>query len=465
MRTLIFYTHILATILLLTVTASAQKQSPPTGGIPHDFTLPTKKVKTLTNGLRSTLVEYGITPKATVSIIVKTGNVHEASNEIWLANLTAKLIDEGTTSSDARTLAKKVALMGGDITVSTGMNQTTISGSVLSEYVPDLIKVLADVTMHPAFPAKELDRTKNDLKRDLSLYKSIPQQLALERFNKALYPDQPYGRYLPTEALLNSYTLEQAKGFYEKNFGAQRTVIYVVGSFDERAVTKAIDESFATWQKGPAINYPVAAPAKNGPVDIIDRSGAPQTTIMLGLPVIAPSNPDYLTLQIANSLLGGAFISRITSNIREDKGYTYSPYSTISASVKGAYWAERADVTTEHTGAALQEISKEVKRLQTEPIDKKELEGIQNLEAGNFVMQNSNPTGIINQLNFIDLHGLSDDYLNNRIKNIYAVTPEKIQALAKEYFNYEDMTIVLVGDKKQLDKQIKSHEETQKRSR
>lgn len=459
------YVYTLALTLLATGAASAQKQNPPAGSAPHDFKLPAKKVNTLPNGLRSTLVEYGVTPKVTVSVIVKTGNVHEGTDEVWLADFTGKLINEGSTSLDAKALAKKVALMGGELNISTGLNQTTLSGSVLSEYAPELIKVLADVVMHPAFPAKEVERLKNDLKRGLSVQKSIPQSQALERFGKTLYPDQPYGRYFPTEAMLDSYTLEKAKAFYDKNFGAQRTVVYVVGKFDEDAVTKAIDGSFASWAKGPAVDYPVAKPAKNGPVEIIDRPGAPQTTVMLGLPVIDPSQPDYLALQVTNTLLGGSFISRITSNIREDKGYTYSPYASMNANVKAAYWAERADVTTEHTGASLQEISKEIKRLQTEPVDKKELEGIQNFEAGNFVLQNSTPNGIINQLNFIDLHGLSDDYLNNRVKNIYAVTPEKIQSLAREYFKYENMTLVLVGDKKQLDKQMKSHEETLKKSR
>src|SRR5262249_29593806 len=130
-----------------------------------------------------------------------------------------------------------------------------------------------------------------------------------------------------------------------------------------------------------------------------------------------------------------------------------------------ALWYEQADVTTEHTGASLQEISKEIKRLQTEAPSTEELKGIQNYEAGIFVLQNSTPGGIINQLNFMDLHGLSDAYLTDRVKNIYAITPEKVQQMAKDYFKYEDMTLVLVGDKKQLDKQIKAHQDDLKKSK
>jgi len=125
-------------------------------------------------------------------------------------------------------------------------------------------------------------------------------------------------------------------------------------------------------------------------------------------------------------------------------------------------WYEQADVTTEHTGASLQEIAKEIKKLENENPPKAELEGIQRYMAGTFVLQNSNPAGIINQLNFIDQNDLDESYLTDRVKNIYAITPEKVSKMVKDNFKYEDMTLVLVGDKKLLDKQIKAHESAKK---
>ncbi len=452
----------LAILSIVYSTAFAQKQTPPEGGTPRDFQLPEKKLNKLPNGLSSTLVQYGAIPKVNINIIIKTGNIHEGPKEVWLGDFTGNLMREGTTTMDFKTISRKVASMGGSVNVTTGLNQMTISGSVLSEFAPDLIKILADVVINPAFPAKEVDRLKNDLKRNLTVQMSSPQNQATDKFRSLIYKDHPYGRVYPTEEMLNSYTLEMSKGFYEKNFGAKRTVVYAVGKFNEEAVNKAIEEAFGKWKEGPEVNYPVANPVTTNEVAMIDRPNAPQTTVLMGLPTLDPSKPDYLSLQVTNSLLGGSFGSRITSNIREDKGYTYSPFSTINTGVKVAIWYEQADVTTEHTGASLNEISKEIKRLQTEAPSKEELQGIQNYEAGIFVLQNSTPGGIINQLNFLDLHGLSDSYLTDRVKNIYAVTPEKIQQMAKDYFKYEDMTLVLVGDKKQLTKQIKAHQDARK---
>ena len=447
-----------ALLLLAGSTLEAQQQTAPAGGTPKDFTLPEKKISTLPNGFGSALVQYGNIPKVTINLIVKTGNVHEAANEIWLADLMGDLMKEGTTTMDFKTISKKVAAMGGDVNISAGADQLTISGSVLSEFAPGLIKIIADIVMHPAFPASELERLKNDLKRQLAVEKTRPQAQAQEKFFQIIYKDHAYGRFFTTDEMLSSYTVDKVKGFYEKNLGAKRSVLYVAGKFDETSAAKAIEESFSTWKSGPEISYPPATQTKTNEIATIDRKGAPQTTIILGLPTITPNHADYVPLQITNSLLGGSFGSRITTNLREDKGYTYSPNSTVQNRKGVSVWYEQADVTSEHTGESLQEIAKEIRRLQNEPPSKEELQGIQRFQAGIFVLQNSTPGGIIGQLNFIDQYGLDDSYLTNRVKNIYAVTSEKVSQMTKDYFKYEDMTLVMVGDKKQLDKQKQLYE-------
>lgn len=198
----------------------------------------------------------------------------------------------------------------------------------------------------------------------------------------------------------------------------------------------------------------IPAPVSKRAVHLTDRPGAAQSTIYLGLPVIDPTQKDYMALLVTNSLLGGSFGSRITSNIREDKGYTYSPFSSISTRYRDAYWAEVADVTTEVTGASLKEIFYEIDRLQAEAPSEEELRGIQNYLAGVFVLQNSTPSGIIGQLALLNLHGLPESYLTEYVKNIYAVTPAEVQRIAQTYLRDEEMTIVITGDVKKISAQI-----------
>lgn len=454
--------YLIIALIFLAFASEAQRTTPPPAGTPLDFTLPAKETKTMENGMKATYVQYGIVPKVTVDLIIKTGNVHEAADEVWLADLTGSLMREGTTTMDFATISKKVAAMGGELNVNVGMDQTTISSSVLSEFAPELIAIMSDLVIHPSFPDSEIERLKSNLKRNLAVQKVQPRAQASEKFFGIVYPDQPYGRYFPTEEMLDSYTVEKVKDFYNANYGAKRSVLYVVGKFDEANVASAVEKSFSSWTEGPDVNYPEPNANHTNEIAIIDRPGAPQTTIMVGLPTITPDNPDFIALEVTNSLLGGSFGSRITTNIREDKGYTYSPRSVIQNRQGTSLWYERADVTTEYTGASLTEIAKEIDRLQNEPPSKEEMEGIQNYEAGIFVLRNSSPFGIIGQLSFMDMHGLDDSYLTDRVKHIYAVTPEKVSEITKEYINYPDMTLVLVGDKTELDKQKKAFEDRSK---
>jgi predicted Zn-dependent peptidase len=440
--------------VVLAQPAFAQKQTPPAGGTARDFKLSEKKTQAYNNGLKTTFVHYGELPKTTISLVIKTGNVHEGKDQVWLADLTGRMLREGTSDLNFAALSKKAAMMGGSLNVNVGPTQTTISGVVLSEYAPDFIRLIAALVTHPAFPASELDRLKSDLKRRLITQKAVPQAQAQEQFFEAIYKDHPYGRIFPTEAMINSYGLQQVKDFYEQNFGAKRSVLYVVGKFDERAVQEAVNGSMTQWRPGPDVAYPPVSPVASSDTLLIDRKGAPQTTLMVGLPVVTPTNKDYVPLLVTNSLLGGSFGSRITSNIRENKGYTYSPFSSVLNRKGSAVWYEQADVTSEHTVDALMEIEKEVKRLQVEAPTKEELSGIQNYEAGIFVLQNSTPAGIIGQLNFLDLYGLDDSYLNNYVKNIYKVTPEIVTQTARNYIQYDKMTKVMIGDKQAIEQQV-----------
>jgi len=447
-----------ALLALLTVNLLSaqeeQKELPPQGGEPKDFTLPEKEVIAYDNGLTLIMVPYGSIPKATIRFSIKTGNIDEDENQIWLADLLADLLEEGSTAKSAKQVADEMAGMGGNLNIGVGVHTSSISSSVLYEFTPEAIKLMADVLKNPKWPAEELDRLKSAMKRDLAVRLARPQSQGSRDFFATLYPDHPYGRIYPNDEMIDSYTVEDIKAFYDANFGALRTTIYVAGNFDSEAVKQAAESSLADWKKGNPSEYTIAQPVTTNEVKIIDRPGAPQSTIYYGLPVIDPSDPDYIALDVTNSILGGSFASRITSNIREDKGYTYSPRSILAENYKSGVWYEVADVTTEHTGASLKEIQKEIERLQNDPPSQKEMDGIINYESGIYVLQNSTPNGIIGQMIFLDTHDLDESFLTNKVKNMHAVTPEKVQEMTQKYIQPDKMTLVVVGDKAKIENQI-----------
>ena len=444
-----------ATIALCTLPLAAQeKQTPPAGGPPKPFNVPAHESYALPNGMKVTLVPYGNLPKVTLSLVVRSGNLNDPTDMPGLADIAGKLMKEGTASRSSRQIAEEAAGMGGAVNITVGPDESDVTTDVLSEFGPKAAALLAEVVEHPLFPDSELPRLKNDAQRQLTISKSVPQSMALEKFRKILYGDHPYAAVFPTQESIEKTTVADIKKFYEGNFGATRAHLYVAGRFDTAEMKKAIAASFGGWTKGPAAvtNVPKVKPQHL--VDLTDRPGAAQSTLLVGMPVPDATSPDAIPLGVTNALLGGSFGSRITSNIREQKGYTYSPSSQISRRYHDAYWAETADVTTQYTGASLKEIFAEVDKLAKEPPAAGELKGIQSYLSGLFVIQNSSRGALINQLRFVDFQGLGEDYLKTYVQKVNAVMPADVTKMTAEYIKPDQMTIVVVGDKAKVAEQL-----------
>jgi zinc protease len=441
--------------------SAAAKETPPPGTAPKPFHLPPTEDFVLPNGMKATLVPYGSIPKVAIRIYVEAGAVSEPAGQVWISKLNAALMKEGTASRSAAQLAREAAGMGGQIDVSADSEFTTAGGVVLSEFGPRFVALLADVLQHPALPSSELPRLKANLARDLAVDQSQPDNLARERFLETLFPNHPYGRVYPKEAMLQGYTLDQVRAFYTANFAASRTHLYIAGKLDP-GLKKAVQDSFSNWKAGSASPSLPASPVKARSFQVIDRPGAAQSTLYLGLPVPDPTTADYIVLDVMNSLLGGSFASRITSNIREQKGYTYSPFSQIGTRKHLAFWLEVADVTTAVTGPSLKEIFYEIDRLRKDPPSAEELKGIQNYLAGLFVLRNTvSADGVIGQLHFVDSQGLDRSYLSTYVQKVVAVTPQQIQRVTESYIVPSKMTIVVVGDKAKIAEQVKPYESGQ----
>jgi len=434
--------------------AAQEKQQPPALGAVKDFAIPSPRRFTLANGLPVTMVPFGQVPKVTIRLVVSAANLHEKKDEVWLADLTGSLMEQGTVTLSADALARSFATMGGELGISVGPDTTTINTDVVSERGADALRLVADVVQRPQLPESELGRLKSDLLRTLSIQRSTPQAIAQEKFAELLYGDHPYGRVFPPEATLKAFTIDQVRAFHHNNFNAARARLYVAGVFDAAAMEAAARAAFEKWERGSAAAPPKPPPADNKRFALLDRADAPQSTVLLGLRVPSPAHKDWVTLEVTNSLLGGAFISRITSNIREDKGYTYSPNSAVQTHPGEANWVETADVTTKVTGDSLKEIFFEIERLRREAPSATELRSIQNYLAGIFVVQNASRSGVIGRLAFVDLHGLGDDYLTGYVKRVMAVTPEEVRRIANEYLTPEKMTLVVLGDTKTVKEQL-----------
>ncbi len=436
---------ILLTAMLACVQAAVAQEAPPPPGPPRPFNLPSPATITLPNGIEATFVDFGVVPKVSVAISIRCGGLNEG-DKIWLASLTGDLMKEGTTSRTSEQLADAAAELGGEISIGTGDDETSLSMDVLSEFGADAVALLADVLTQPRLPQSELPRLKQDYLRSLSVQLTKPQSIASAAFGELLYPGHPYGKSYPTPERFKSYTIDDVRGFYENNFGARRTHVYIAGKFDRAAIEQAIRDKLGGWREGAAPLELPPPPPGAAAVRLIDRKGASQSTIRLGLRVIDPAQPDFMALSVANTLLGGSLTSRITMNLREAKGWAYSPGSGLATNYRQALWSENADVKAASTGPAITEIFKEVATLRGEAPTEPELTAVKNYRNGIFVMSNATRGGLIGQLSFVNLQGLPADWLSTFVQRLYAVTPAQITAAVQTHLDPQKMSVVVVGD-------------------
>jgi predicted Zn-dependent peptidase len=436
---------LLAAVLAVAGAGAEERELPPVPGTPHEFRLPAKETLHLDNGLSATFIDYGSVPKVTLLAVVRTGNIDEGE-DTWLPDVAVEMMKEGTTTRSAFDIAKEAAGMGGALALNVGAEQTTAGISVLSDHAVGAVRLLADVLQNPRFPESELPRVLANFERSLAVARADPLSLADEALASLVYGDHPFGRMLPKEGQLAAYDIARLRDFYDRNFGARRTHVYVAGRYNREALEAALRGAFQDWRGGAAATDLPARPADDLQLALVDSPGAPQSSVRMAVPVPDPAHALYFETTLMNSLLGGTFASRITSNIREDKGYSYSPDSSIGARRGGALWVMSAEVTAEHTAAAITEIFKEIDRLQREVPTEAELTPVKNYRAGVFVISNSSPNGVLGQLAFMDLHGLPDDYLTQWVANIQAVTPAQVSEMARQFIRPERMTVVVAGD-------------------
>lgn len=426
----------------------------PEVGRPPAWRLPPRERRQLAGGLGVTMAQVGTAPKATLQLVTQAGAALEGPGQTWLARLVARYLKEGTAHRDSSALADHVAGMGGELDVDSDDDTLWLELRVLSEFAPQAAELLAEVVRAPALPEDALPRLRADLGRQLELARSEPGWLTLARFRAAVYGDHPYGRVLAHEAEIEGLSLAEARAFLDLGVGAAGSRLYVAGRFDADAVGAAAERAFGDWDAPAGLDAEPSEPFSERVIHFVDRPGAAQSTIDLGLPVPGPEHDDYVPLMVADALLGGSFMSRITTNIREQKGYTYSPRSTISARADGAYWLQTADVTTNVTGPSLTEIFGEIDRLRAEPPPLDELAGIQNYVAGVQLMRGATAPGLIGVLSSLDLHGLHESWAESFVARVYAVTPDEVQRVVIDHLRPDEMTIAVAGDAEQIEAQI-----------
>ena len=439
-------------------TASSQTAFPasaPAVGPERPVAWPHRTVRTLANGMQVVLAEQHTFPKVGVELFFRSGNALVSRRSPDLAELTARLIRAGTNSRTSRQIEEDLRRMGANLGTMAGADSSAIAISGLSEFADKLLAMVDDLARNAAFPADEFERERRQRLEELRIERTTPGFLASERFRRVLFGEHPYAVVAPTEAQLESYRVEHLAQFYRENYVPSNALLIAVGDFSTVRMMELVEKTFGAWKasSAPSLGETELPHPRGRAVHLVHLPGTVQTEIILGNLAITRQSPDWRRAVLANAIYGGAFNSRLVANIREQKGYTYSPRSSLHALRHHGYLGVHAAVRNDVVAATLTEMFYELDRLRSLPVGEPELADARNYLSGVFSLGIATQDGLLGQLSTVYLERLPEDYLETFREKIRALQASDVLEAARRYFDSVNAQIVIVGDRTQVEPQ------------
>ncbi len=418
-------------------------------------TWPKRTRARLSNGLEVILAEAHSIPKFHGELFFRSGNAAVADRLPGLAEMTATVARTGTNKRASRQIEEDLRGIGAELSSGAGADTSAISFSGLSEFAEPLLGLVNELAREGSFPEGEFERERRQKLEEVKMERTQPGFLASERLRKILFGTHPYAQVSPSEAQVAAYKRKDLEAVYRELYVPANGILLLVGDFDSNTMLKSAEKVFGGWAgKKPDSKAAAAPPNPRGRrVYLVHVSGAVQTQILAGCHAITRKHPDWVKLGLTNSLYGGAFNSRLVMNIREDKGYTYSPRSGVSALRQHGYFSVSAAVRNDVVAASLTEIFYEMDKLRSVPVPQPELADAQNYLSGVFSMGLATQDGLLSQLSTVALNELPDDYLETYRQKVRALTPADLLETARKYLDSANMQIVVVGDRAQIESQ------------
>jgi zinc protease len=418
---------------------------------------PIEKTK-LSNGMEVWIVEQNELPIVALNLVIKTGSANEPDGKTGVANMMTSLMDDGTKNRSAVEIATQLQSIGASVNVGGGWDSTNVSLQTLTKNFDKALDIYSDVILNPTFPATEVESLRGRSLIGLRQQKANPNAIANVAFNKVLYGDHPYGRD-NSEATLRAITRDDLVSYYQSTFRPDNAVMLVVGNFDKAAIKGSLEKAFGSWKSSGAVaarSLPQPRSLDKTGIYIIDRPNSAQSVVSVGQVGVDRMNPDYIPVTIMNSILGGAITSRISMNLREDKGYTYGANSGFTFRRGAGPFRAGGDMQTAVTKESVWELMKELKGIRGEvPVTQRELDYNKQSVIRRFPAAFETVGAISGQLSNLVVYGLPDSYFNDYISKVNAVTLDDINRVAQKYLDPSKMAIVIVGDRKVIEPGLK----------
>lgn len=443
MKKYFIYT-LLAAFVGLTATAQIDRSKIPASGPTPEVNLGKAKEFKLKNGLTVLVVNDAKLPSVNWSLNLNNPPVFEGE-KAGVQSLTGALMGKGTQKTSKDEYNEKVDFLGANINVSLNGG----FGFCLSKYKDEVFSLFAEAALMPKFTQEELDFEKEQLIEGIRSGESSAEAIASNVRGALFYGKNHAAGEIVTKETVEKVTLEDVKAFYKERFKPSNGYILFTGDITEKEAKTLLKTYFSDWEKGSVATpeYPSFEDVSTTEVNFVDVPNAVQTELaVMSVSPLKMSDEDYHAAIVANYILGGAFGSYLNMNLREKNGYTYGARSSLGT---GRYYNSSFRATTkvrnEVTDSAVVETLKEIKRIQTDPVDTEVLANAKAKFLGNFILQSEDKAVSARRALTIKTNNLDKDFYKNFIANINKVTVDDVKRVANKYFNDDKARVVLVG--------------------
>jgi zinc protease len=433
---------------------------PRAGPEPH-FAFPEIRRHRSSNGVDVWTAEHRDVPLISALVLIRAGAAFDPGDRPGLAATTGDLLDEGCGDLDALALHESLGRLGAQLDTEVGADATLVGITTLSRSAAPSLELLAEMVMKPRFAEHDFDRVRDLRLNRLLQLREMPPAVAERVFAKVLYDDHPYG-HLPigTEQSLRLMQPGETVAFHRQMYHPSRATVIAVGDATHDRLAELVEDAFGGWEPtddGRSYPDPAALPVPVRDAAIADRlflvprAGAPQSELRIGHVAAARSTPDYHALVALNLVLGGQFVSRINSNLRERKGYTYGARTSFEFRRGPGPFVLHASVQSEATVDAVRESLGELRAIRHDrPVTPEELElGRATLTRG-YPRNFETAEQIGRAIAQLALYDLPDNYFTEFVPKVLSLTPQDLTRVAMQHIHLDRLLAVIVGDPEKI---------------
>ena len=413
--------------------------------------LPAVDERTLANGLRALAVRKPGIPLVQMRLVLPAARPKATGADRARQVVLAETLESGTKQRNSVELAEALQGMGASLGVNVDSEDVRLNGSTLSPSLADYLGLIGELLAEPAFPKAEVEIERARKAQEVLLQRAEPAVIARAALKRRLFGEHPYAGGLPDPEEVESVTAADLRRYFSSRVTARGGLLILVGDLRPAKALDVAEAALGSWTgaKGGA-RLPALPPIEAGPILLVDRPGAAQSNIRIAGPALTRRDAGLPALQLANMIFGGYFSSRLVENIRERKGYTYSPRSWIDHLLLGSVLNITADVGTEVTAPALLETRYELGRMATLPVEAEELDAARRYLIGTTALSTQTQSGLAEYLLALSLAGVGLDYLRDLPKRLEKVTVDDVRDAAAQFLAPASLPTVILGDAKAI---------------